>query len=442
MPLSDLDKRELYKKTETYLNSLTLVNQKEYKNSSQYYQHLPMKSFFKDGDDVPYYLVSLRKDLESYLEKIQVELKGKVGRSTIVRVVDWGLSSRKAISEIVEKFEDAFNVVSIIFIPLSNIELRTDRTTFIRLANTILVKGDNELFKYLSEQEQSMQFSRNTCFLKFEIQGDFESQRNQIPKITNDALSVLRFFAPMGNSRGKRYNVAKDVRVFTPSSQDRFYIVQNNNQFSLNSLSNIEKIFVLDKKQLNWFYEYGLDHLNNDFITPTKISIQILLALKWYDSGLQAEDDFQALYRFILSINSILIWDEKDLNASNLKKRVEKIFLKEIIEIKDNNEVYKALDFLISTPSYEESLTKDYGTPKKDILEVMSQEIGNPFLDLFTKQRNKVLHGRLPDKKRNIKEDAELARNLAHNLIRVMIKIISKNHEWTALKDVENWLNS
>lgn len=156
----------------------------------------------------------------------------------------------------------------------------------------------------------------------------------------------------------------------------------------------------------------GLANINYHFANRgNSISDKIILALEWYDSGLQAIRPRDAFYRFIFCINGILSWGTNAIHkAKELEQRYEKL-------LQSNEHSFYSNGILLSNDS------------------------ASRLKELYCQQRNSIAHGyssntRFPLTLINV-EEAEL---LARNAILLMMQTIQNNSEWIKPEDIEIWM--
>jgi hypothetical protein len=350
--------------------------------------------------------------------------------------------------QIVEWCDLAYEHSVTAYIPLENIQLNPEIDQ-IPLADAVLYRGksNSEFAQHLSNLSDDPNFKvpPNLPFLKITVTGDNESIDDQVTAKTDDALRALRFVC-WTNSTVERtqrvsYNQARDVArypVITPIGHfimvDSTGRVFNRYQIDRTDMS----VLRVDTRQLEEFHEFGLENINHHFANESHpISGHILLALQWYDNGLQAVRKRDTLYRFVVGVNGILSWGTNAISSSReLCRRYKKLLIATAIIETDG----APLDFFgtLSTEQREFDTTVSF----EEIIEVMAEDYATVFKDLYDKQRGFILHGypsnpseRFPLTEVNVNE----ARLLAQNALRLMMKLIASHPEWTTREDIENW---
>lgn len=468
MPLSP-DKQEALKQaTIEYLRTLTLIHvwdQRDARIGIEYQQYCLMRAFTSQAKDGPHGLFAPIEALEKYLSQIGDIGEGRINLSSVNKVIE-GLCSDfnvvpldpKAIDSLADKavewFNQAYDYSTTVFIPLANVRMSHD-VPEIALGRATLHRGysHSEMMGYVHQLAPKTEFNveESTCYLKIAATGDAESIEQYVLTETENALRVLRFVSwtssTLKGTKRISHNQARDVSYYPCHTPAGYYFYLNrkgepHNGYLVNTTT--PSVYLIDRGQVAQFQLYGLNDLNGHFVRENNpLSDQVLLALEWYDSGLQAKNNREALYRFLVSMNAVFAWgnekQNKDLDGSAIQKRIRKL----LIETGSDDGTTVFLDFWGDLRLSKSIDGIDVTTLTIPVIELIAANYAGVFKVLFLEQRNRILHG-LPHQESRVAkfDDVRNARLLAQNTIRLVLKIIADNPTWTTRDDVENWFTT
>lgn len=303
------------------------------------------------------------------------------------------------------------------YAPIMNVKL-ANHVPSLKLAKSILFQGKSisELAKHLQNLHQT-DIPQDIAFLKIDVMGDDESIENQVKVETEDALRVLRFVCWSGTSiKGNQrisYDLGRGVSYYQPNTSRPYFYVSNDIPYN-RDFTHLPRQLEITTEMFELFQMLGLTDINYHFANRgNPISDKIILALEWYDSGLQAIRPRDALYSFIFCINGILSWGKKAISKDiELQRRYQKLL-----------EVNQHSFFSDGTLS--------------------SDDATNRLKDLYANQRGFIAHGyssnpKFPITTTNLKEAGLLARNA----ILLMMLTIKDHPEWVTLENIETWMKS
>ena len=452
MPLS-FDKQEALKQaTIEYLRTLTLIHVLDQSGAhirTDYQQHCFMRIFVSLERDGAHGLFAPIAAWEKYLAKVETIAESRIQRRYIGQAIDALYEKVRTLpsaaadienfaTQIIEWCNQVYDYSATAYVPLANIKLSHD-VYQIPLADTVLYRGwsNSEFAHNLSNLSDNPGFevSSDVSFLKITVKGDDESIKDQVAAKTDDALRALRFVCWTNSTiRGTQrvsYNQARDVARYPFIAPIGHFITVDSTERAFNRYQTDRadiSVLHIDTRQLEEFRDFGLENINHHFSNETHpLSAHILLALQWYDNGLQAVRRRDILYRFVVCVNGILSWGTNAISDSRmLCRRYKKLLTATAIFEHDS----AGLDFL-GILSIEGGEFDDMAS-FEEIIEIMANDYATVFKDLYDKQRGFILHGypsnpseRFPLTAINVK-DAKL---LAQNAIRLMMKLIASHPE-------------
>lgn len=464
MPLTP-DKQEALKQaTIEYLRTLTLIHvwdQPKSRIGIDYQQHCFMRIFTSSEKDGPHGLFAPMAAWEVYLISIETLADGLVNFKTVSKCIDKALEPytviplelgqrEAAATQIVDWFNRYYDHRTTSYVPLSNIEVSSDVEP-LQLAHAILYRGfsGSELSEHIRNLPDDLSFNvpERTCFLKFDTMGDDESIERQILEKTQQSLRVLRFCSwtnsTIKGTRRRFYNQVRDVSYFPYHAPAGYYLYTNrdNHPFNRYLVNNTSPTSLkIDVEQVEAFNLMGRELLNIHFAnTGSPISEHILLALEWYDSGLQAQTNRDAVYRFLVCLNAIVGWDysQDSLTSPIMATRFRKLFALSATHENDtiSFDIYGQLEGLKDLSTWNAS-----GKPVESVINKVAGTYAELFTILYQEQRNPILHGK-PHKLGTpvSSQDVKNSQLLAQNGLRLVMKLIADNAAWTTRDDIENW---
>lgn len=466
MPLSQDKQTELKQATIEYLRTLTLIHvwdQPKSRIGIDYQQHCFMHTFTSSEKDGPHGLFAPMAEWENYLVKVGEQTDGRVNHKTVSKYIGEALKPYKVIplepsqcetvaTQIVDWFSLCYDHRTTSYVPLSNIEISSDVEP-LQLANAMLYRGfsDSELSRHIRKLSDGLVFNvpEQTCFLKLDM-GDDESIERQIFEKTQQSLRVLRFCSwtnsTIKGTRRRFYNQARDVGYFPYHAPAGYYLYTNrdNHPFNRYLVDNTSPTALkIDVEQVEAFNLMGRELLNIHFAnTESPISEHILLALEWYDSGIQAQTNRDAVYRFLVCLNAIVGWDynQDSLTSPIMTSRFRKLFTLSATHENDtiSFDIYGQLEGLKDLSTWNAS-----GKPVESVINKVAGTYAELFTTLYQEQRNPILHGK-PHKLGTpvSSQDVKNSQLLAQNGLRLVMKLIADNPSWTTRDDVENWFTS
>ncbi len=396
---------------------------------------------------------------EEYLEVVGDIYQDKIGHTTIERcltevcnrISEWPLSDAK-LAEFLDLIADVVERIvlhsSIAYVPIINVELDTDIES-IKLANAVLYRGwsRSEFAEKKAEIPSGFEFDvpDDICFLKMQVFGDDESLEAQIRKEIENALRVLRFVAweqsSIEGTKRVHKNQAHHVAIYPHITPAGHYLKVNETKVSRYYLEpSVDFPLKISKDIRVLFQSLGLDMINGHFASSSNpISSHILVALEWYDSGVKAERPRDALYRYVVSVNSILSWDKGLDKGKEMSRRLSKILSATAKVASDHKVIFDFLD-TVKKPLEIEEVASDM--TKEELIKHSAERFSKIFGKLYGIHRSSILHG-LPANPRNPlhEDDVHNAKFLARNAIRLVMRLISENPAWTSKDDIENWFS-
>lgn len=462
MPLSPDKQEELKQATIEYLSGLKLLAPQHRGRSAIYIQeHCFQKLFSSPRKSGGFHLIGPVRAWEAYLYSIEALADGLVNFKTVSKCIDKALEPytviplesgqcETAATQIVDWFNRYYDHRTTSYVPLSNIEVSSDVEP-LQLANAILYRGfsGSELSEHIRNLPDGLVFNvpEQTCFLKFDTMGDDESIERQILEKTQQSLRVLRFCSwtnsTIKGTRRRFYNQARDVGYFPYHAPAGYYLYTNGdghpfNRYLVNNTSPTS--LKIDVEQVETFDLMGRELLNIHFAnTGNPISEHILLALEWYDSGVQAQTNRDAVYRYLVCLNAIVGWDysQDSLTSPIMASRLKKLF--KATASYDSGvyhfELYGKFEGLSDLSGWDAD-----GKPPERVIDKVLGTYAELFKNLYQDQRNPILHGK-PHKlgKPVSSQDVKNSQLLAQNGLRLMMKLIADNAAWTTREDIENW---
>jgi hypothetical protein len=465
MPLSP-DKQEALKQaTIEYLRTLTLIHiwdQRDPNVNINHQKHCVQHLFTSSAKEGPHGLFAPMEAWEKYLARVGEIADSRVQRAFIGQKIDVlyrqvatlpieDAQIESFAEQIIEWCNQAFDFLVTAYVPLVNIEISRDIDPLF-LADTQLHRGseESEFAHYLSMLSVALKFDvpPNLPFLKMTVTGDDESIEDQVAAKTDDALRALRFVcetnSTINGTRRISYCEARDVsRYPTTTPKGHFLFVNPTervfNRYQTNRTSQVT--LHIDHNKLKKFNESGLEGINQHFASETHpISAHLLLALQWYDSGLQAVRKRDALYRFVVCVNGILSWDTNAIsNSKELCRRYKKLLTATAIIETDSAHLDLIGTLSTKQHEFEETVTLE------ESVKVIAEDYATVFKDLYDKQRGSILHGhasnpsnRFPLTDTNV-DDARL---LAQNALRLTMKMLDAHIEWQTRDTIETWFSA
>jgi len=401
------------------------------------YQHFVfMKTFNKDGDDTPYRLLAPTKNWLAFLNEVDTIFASKINRSLLQRTIDEVLSEIKEFpftEEMVVNYQETifatlwehYQLQLEALVALQNITFEEDNE--VRLGNCMLCAGhkDSIFAQKANHPDITKIFSikEDSCFLRIQVSGDGESRLRQIDLEVERSLAVLRFVTMWGSkTQGtKRIKYNRALRVDTREKGARYILYHelgNDNQRPSAFTDVITPLFI-QKSDIETAKMFGLEVINYHFAnSENPLSRRIIRALELYDSGVRALNNWQALYRYVASINVVLPTQEQS-----------------------GTEIKNDLQSLITYGgSYLGTLKKDGITAITR--ETWAQSVQNtsaPFKNFYS-LRSQILHGNL--RLGNISdENKDEARELAHNAIRLMASL-AQEFNWQSDEEAKKWFET
>lgn len=467
MPLSQDKQTELKQSTIEYLRTLTLIHvwdQPKSRIGIDYQQHCFMRTFTSSEKNGSHGLFAPMAEWENYLVKVGEQTDGFVNHKTVSKCIGKALEPYTVIplelsqcetvaKQIVDWFTRYYDHRTTSYVPLSNIEISSDVEP-LQLANAMLYRGfsDSELSRHIRKLSDGLVFNvpEQTCFLKLDTMGDDESIERQIFEKTQQSLRVLRFCSwtnsTIKGTRRRFYNQARDVDYFPYHTPAGYYLYTNSDNHPFNrclvditSLTDLE----IGVKQVEDFNLMGRELLNIHFAnSESPISEHILLALEWYDNGLQAQTNRDAVYRFLVCLNAIVGWDynQDSLTSPIMASRLKKLF--KTTASHDSGvyhfELYGKFEGINDLSGWDAD-----GKPPEKVIDKILGTYADLFKNLYQDQRNPILHGK-PHKpgKPISSQDVKNSQLLAQNGLRLVMKLIADNPSWTTRADVEHWFTS
>ena len=169
---------------------------------------------------------------------------------------------------------------------------------------------------------------------------------------------------------------------------------------------------------------FGLDNLNCHFDltnADNPISNRVIRALTMYDSGTRAFTDWEALYRYVVSIE-IAISTKRNEGRKKLTAKLNSLILY-------GGHVGVGM-------KREESLANPEHTAYGRRVELTVM----PF-EKYYELRNDILHGNEIVNERLSDTDVDEARELAHNTVRLMAEF-SRKYEWKDITQLRDWFET
>lgn len=404
------------------------------------YRHLCfMKTYYKEGDETPYrFLVPTSAWLE-FLERIDQIFASRVNGKLAHRAIDQVICELAAFpfnDDTLEEYSNAvfeillrhFELQIEALVPLYNI--RCEGVFEMPLANTVLHSGHSGslLANKISHLDIGRDLSelRDNCFLCIQVTGDNESRLAQVELETEQALKVLRFITmwhstTKGNKR-KKVNPANFVTARKTEARQILYHRPDVPTSRPGLHSDIENPLNLGKQGVELAQQYlGLDDLNYHYQNiENPISDRVRRALELYDSGTRALTNWQALYRYVASINVAL--PTSSSRGNELEKHLETII--------------KYGGHYVGTMKKDDTLSD----PDTTTWDEMVKKTAEPFTQFYM-LRGKILHGNPMSEDELSDTDVEDARVLAHNGVRLLAKL-AREFQWENYKEAKNWFNS
>lgn len=414
---------------------------------------------FEIEREPPQHLFSLMSEWEIYLRTVGELTENRANHQTVQKCIDvvcaqiqtFPIPDEQCLliaERVVKPMEDVImSFHSKAYIPLAGVTIKSPLQT-VPLARATLCRGfkKSELATHIDRIPEHISFEVpiDTAYLVIDVTGDDENVAAQVQTELENALKVLRYVAwtattIQGNERIS-YNQAAHVTQFPEPYQPYFYISRDGRTLTRNLHQ--RRFFAISPQTVEQFRMFGLDSINCHFAHPTNpISGHILLALDWYDSGLQAYRNRDALYRFVVCLNCILSWCDSDGISfyKELMRRLKKLMAHFMTEQDEEitHDFFGEFDF----QSIDGKDVSKKTIP--EIIDMLAGHYAEVFKPLYSNQRGMILHG-LPENPGQplTKNDIKNAQLLAHNAIRLLMKLISQNPDWDSKQDVEDWFAS
>jgi hypothetical protein len=402
-----------------------------------------IKTYYKedDGTETPHNLLVPISAWLEFLKQIDRIFESKINGKLANRVIDQVVYELNTFpfpfdNDTLEECSNAvfeillqhFELQVEALVPLYNI--RSFDVLEIPLANTVLHSGHSSslLANKISHPDigQDLSSLRENCFLCVQATGDDESRLAQVEYESEQALKVLRFvtmwqYITKGN---KQIRVNRATSVTTRQMNRRYTLYHKRNAPADRPAwhSDCPEPLILRKQSVDLARQhFGLDDLNYHYQNiDNPNSERVHRALELYDSGTRALTKWQALYRYVVSINVALPTSSSSRNE--LAKH-----LKILIKYGGN---------YVGTIKKDGSLS-DPDTATWDELAKMAAE---PFSQFYI-LRDKILHGNLMSDNEFSDEDLENARSLAHNAVRLSARV-ARELQWQTYREAKNWFKS
>lgn len=335
--------------------------------------------------------------------------------------------------EIIEVLVQHYETQAEALVPVFNIHLSGELLYEIPLGRAMFCAGNSNslLARVVDYSPEVLGFQQNSdirecSFLRIPVSGDDEHQHEQATADAETALAVLRFITVWQtkvDGLAKRKNPAAFVSQWKTEAQKILFHRPADEDIT-GGHSRILPPLTMAERYIEYGMKlYGLDDLNYHFEQAqahNPVSHRVQRALTMYDSGTQAHSDWEALYRYVVSIEIALSTKRNEGRASLIKKLNNLIFYSEHVGISMRK--YKECDAEESTFSRQVRLTVDP-------------------LDRFYGHRNDILHGNNIDVEAIAENDVEEARELAHNAVRLLAKYARK-FKWSHKDCMHTWFHN
>lgn len=443
--MDDQEKRitEFREAAKRYFESMLLLPANESFEKTldgSYHQVCSIHQYFKKTDDnTPYQIVCATTDWINFVSQAQKLFDNKISftrmDSTLMTIVcssqEWPFSEEQ-ISQYIDKLQDwaekQFQTAFTAVVPLYNLMMSLEIDQ-VPLANSILHRGSSDsLLATLSKNKRLgnwLTLPSDANFLAIPVSGDHEAVTHVARLEANRSLALLCFICHWTQRiSGLNYmieNEASHVTLFPSESAQFLYYDPNLGTDALGG-GNItgKALYLFDKRKLESAKDiYELDNLNYHFQNEAiPVSSRIVRALELYDSGVRASPNWQALYRYVASINTAVL-------QSRDKRREMTLRLQKIIEFGGN-----------------------YVGPMDDLDEIaddlesrrwseLVKKTAKPFDDFYV-LRGRIIHGDVFDP---TSENVHKVRVLANNAIRLMAKL-AREFNWITKSDIEKWFKN
>ncbi len=361
--------------------------------SGEYHDLCGMTTFTEPDDETPHSLLVPIESWQDFLISLDVIFESKINRKLVQRTI------RQVVCQLTEfpftevMLKDYSKTVfkeiwqhyllsAEALVPLYNITL--EGNVEIPLANAVLCSGNpNSLLAEKAGHsilETLVSLPEDVCFLQIQVTGDDESQLRQVDLEVEKSLIVLRFVtmwrSRIEGTRRIKYNPASAVTTREQGKRHIIYHKPENPAGRPGFHGDFAQLFYLWRKEIEVAYDhYGLEDLNYHHSNlDNPISRRVVRALELYDSGVQAKTNWQAFYRYIVSINVVL-----PKSGSKGKVLVERL----------TTLIQYGGDYVGSM-----RIGDDDADPESITWEEMVRRTAEPFENFYT-LRGKILHGNL-----------------------------------------------
>lgn len=306
-----------------------------------------------------------------------------------------------------------------------NHEIPLGRATFCAGgSNSMLAKLIDNLADALRIEQYSDIHDCN--FLRVRVSGDQEHQYEQAKAEAETALSVLRFITVWRTNTDRlprRENPAAYVSQWRTEAQKILFYIPPDPVITLAHTAIMPPLTMAEKRLDMGRGIHGLDDLNYHFEesqADNPISQRVQRALALYESGTQATNDWEALYRYVVCVEIALSTTKNEVRTSVIKKLNSLIFYGEHVGLGMRK---------------HEHLDAGQGKFGRKV-----QSLVNP-LDTYYGHRNDILHGNDVDVDAIAENDVEDARELAHNTVRLLAKFARK-YSWNDKDCIGAWFEN
>ena len=337
-------------------------------------------------------------------------------------------SLKASVDEIHNVVDFHFQKQTSVVVPVYNLRAEGFEAyrTSMALANAVLhFRGSAVLHGEVlggAEREDDIKALEDCCVLCVTVSGDRESQRAFAIQESLEALKVLRFVRRWSINEVKQppyFNPASFVSIWRSTAQLLVFYDPDAEVRALKTGLYAHDSAVVRTDDVQYARQFGgLDEINYHYANAGHpISDQIIRALTYYDKGALAVTNWEALHHYVVSVNVAVLSGQS--NKQKLRKDIETLF-------RHGGGYNRSgfLDDLLSRAPAEnwEELVKSNAKP----------------VEKFYRIRSIVTHGGEFNVSNILDTDVLLAREIAHNAVRLIAKLAREN-QWRDHAEAKAW---